>query len=259
VLRQPFSVEAQIGVFDPAELAASDEAIGCIEIDQEDFFGAVFFYLCLQYLVSPTPGVEVFTSLGGNTEFYPMIYGGTTRIRSDATTLHFEFQPLGGVTFDSIETTPFANPTLGYTPSIGASHVFKGGVIDFQNARWTSTPKQSPTLEDQLSEGIENALARLNEACLFIDGASPDFGSASTEINDAFGYITTTRGLLPGLGDPKLERRVGARLNCMDKNALKALDLIGDQSVEAAIKRFERSMRCGGEGLATLRNFKPDF
>ena len=260
VLRQPFSFEAQIGVFDPAELAGSDSALGCIEIDQEDLFGSVFFFVCLQYLSGTTPGVEVYTSLDNtNRQFYPGTYAGTTRMRSDATTLYFEFQPKGAVSFDSIETTPFANPTLGYNPSLGARIQLKGGVIDFQDARWTSTPKPSPTPEDQIAEGFENALSRLNEGCLSIDGGSPDFGGASTEVNNAFGYITTTRSLLPGLIDPKLQHRVGAKLDCMDKNALKALNAIGDLSVDGAVKRFERSMRCGAEGLATLRNFKPGF
>jgi len=259
VLRQPFAFEAQIGVFDPADFAASDEAIGCIEIDEEDLFGVEFFYLCLEYLLAPTAGVQVINSENADNQFYPGVYGGTTRIRSDATSLYFDFQPLGASSFDTFSTVPFDNPTLGYTPSIGASHVFKGGVIDFQDVRWTSTPKQNPTPEDQLGEAIENALARLNEGCLFVDGASPDFSNAATEINNSFGYITQARSFLPSLGNPKLQRRVAAKIDCMDSHAAKALGAIGDLSVAGAIKRFERSLRCGGEGLATLRNFEPEF
>jgi hypothetical protein len=259
VLRQPFSVEAQIGVFDPGDLAASNEAIGCIEIDEEDLFGIEFFNLCLAYLLAPTAGVQVFNSENDDNQFYPGVYGGTTRIRSDATTLYFDFQPLGASTFDTISTVPFDNPTLGYTPSIGATHVFKGGVIDFQDVRWTSTPKSNPAPVDQVAEALENGLSHLNEGCLFLDGVSPDFGNAGTEVNTSFTYITQARGFLPLLGDPKLERRVGAKIDCMDGNAAKALGAIGDLSVDGAIKRFERSIRCGGEGLATLRNFKPEF
>jgi hypothetical protein len=191
--------------------------------------------------------------------FYPGVYGGTARMVTDDTTLSFLFQPLGGSTFDPIDTTAFNSPTLGYNPSIGATGLPKGAVIDFQNLRWTSTPKVSPTPADQVGEALENGLARLNEGCLYVDGASPDFASAALEINNSFTYITQARGFLPSLGDAKLESRVGAKIDCMDRNALRALGSIADLSVDGTIKRFEKSMRCGGEGLLTLRDFKIDF
>ena len=215
--------------------------------------------MCLEYLVSPIPGVEVSTSVDDIVQFYPSVYAGTARIESDATTLSFKFQPQGGSGFDVITTTPFDHPTLGYNPSIGAVNLLKGGVIDFQNLRWTSTPKTAPEPVDQVAEAIENALARLNEGCIQIDGASPNFGGASTEINNSFVYITQARGFLPSLGDPKLEHQVGAKIDCMDTNAFRALGSVGDLDVDAAIKRFEKSMRCGGEGLVRLRDFRIAF
>lgn len=260
-LRAPFTLDQPVGIFDPDELAASANASGCVELDEEDYFGDLghFIYMCLDYLLSPSPGVRVRTSVDANTMFYPSLYGGVIRFQADLTTLTLQFRPLGAVSFDTITTTPIADPTLQWFPSIGALGLYKGGVMDFDTTQWTNTPPANPSPVDQVGWGFEESIRALKDAYIDLDGFEPDLPAASTKIQMSFTYIGTTRSQLGLLPDDALARKVGTKLDCLDKNAAKALAEIGDGDVESAIGKIGRGVRCGGEGLVRLRGFRVEF
>jgi hypothetical protein len=132
-------------------------------------------------------------------------------------------------------------------------------VVDFGYSDWTSTPLASPTLEQAIAEDFEAAMRELNRACYSLDGATPDFGIASTYIQNAFAPITSARNDIAGLPDVKLGRYVQKKLDCLDANAARALGAIADQRVDPAIKKIEKAERCGADGLIRLRNFHVDY
>ncbi len=260
-LRPPFTLDGTIGIFDPSELAASANTGGCVELDEEGFFGASghFFFLCLDYVLTPSPGVRVRTSVDANTMFYPTLYGGVARLQADTSTLSFQFQPLGASTFDTITTTPIADPTIQWFPSMGAIGLLKGGVMNFDSIRWTNTAPPSPTLEEQIGWEFEEAMRFLNEACGWLDGFDPDPVQAGSDIQASFAYILNARADVDLLPDLKLGRQVLKKLDCMDKNAGKALEEVGDGDVEGAIGKINKGLRCGADGLIRLRDFRVEF
>jgi hypothetical protein len=258
-LRQPFSVEAEAGIFDLDELAGSDGAVGCLELDEVGFYGIAghFFVLCLQYLLAPLAGVNVYTP--DESTFYPGVNAGTLRMESDATTLDYLFQPRGSLTWDPIDSIAFDNADKAYFPSVGGAYLKKGGVVDFGYGDWETTPLASPTLAEAIGEAIEAAMQQLNRACYALDGAAPDFNIASTYIQNSFPEIISARTDLASLPDLKFGRQVLKKLDCLDSNAGKALNAVLDQRVDSAIKKIEKAERCGGDGLIRLRDFKIQF
>lgn len=259
-LRQPFSFEGLVGILDPIDIPASADARGCIEIDEEGFFGEIghFYFQCVTYELAPVAGIRVSTSVDANTVFYPGVYGGIARMESDPTDLDFLFQPLGGVGWDTITSTPFSS-TSSWHPSVGGIIPGKGGVVGFDRIRTTSTPLPSPTLEEQAAEEIEDGLRRLAEACYELDGASPDYAGAMTEFNAAFGHIGAALGYFPLFPDRRLARRVERKIERMDRLAWRAHDAALDLRLETALKNDERAIRQGGEGLQILRNLRLDL
>jgi hypothetical protein len=260
-LRAPFTWDQTVGIFDPDELAGSADTSGCIELDEEGFFGdpGHFFFMCLDYLLTPSPGVRVRTNVDANEMFYPSVYGGVLRFAADVSTLSFQFQPLGASTFDTITSTAIVDPALQWFPSVGAIGLYKGGVMDFDDAHWSNTPPSSPTLEEQIAWGFEEAMRFLNEACTDLDGFVPDPVQAGADIQASFSYITQARSDIALLPDPRLARKTEAKLDCLDKNAGKALEQVGAGNVDRAIGKIEKGLRCGGEGLVLLRDFRVDF
>lgn len=258
-LRQPFTFEARVGIFDPDDRAASDLARGCIEIDEDGTFGALgfFFFMCVVYEATPVSGIRVVSNVDANELFYPGVYGGLARFEADPTTLTLRFQPQGTVGFDNLTSTPFSK-TSPYYPSFGAVDVFKRGVVNFDRFDYTSTPLAAPTLEQDIGEDIESAMQHLNRACNVLDEVS-DFAQAQTEIQSSFTFITWARANLEMLPDPVLSRQVGKKLDCMDRLAFRALRPISEQREDPALGKLGASLRCGGEGLVRLRNFALDF
>jgi hypothetical protein len=259
-LRAPFTLDQTVGIFDPDDRAGSANTSGCVELDEEGFFGSPghFFFLCLDYLLTPVPGVSVRTSVSSSTMFYPGVYGGDVRIRAD-TLLTLQFRPLGSTSFDTIASAPIVDPAIQWYPSIGALGLYKGGVMDFGETRWTNTPPPKPTSSEKLAWDIEEVVRFLNEACIDLDGFDPDLAQAGENLQASFSFVVEARSDLALLTDPSLARKIGKKLDCLDKNAGKALDQVADGNVERAIGKIGKSLRCAGDALVRLRDFQVDF
>ena len=87
----------------------------------------------------------------------------------------------------------------------------------------------------------------------------PDPVGAGADLQLSFTYITAAFAELPQLPDPKLGRQTARRLECLDKNAGKAFDAIGDGNFERSIGKIGAGLRCGGEALVGLRGFRVEF
>jgi len=260
-LRPPFTLDGTIGIFDPSDLTASANTSGCIELDEEGFFGDLghYFLLCLDYILTPSPDVRVRTNVDANTMFYPSVYGGVARLQADLNNLSFQFRPLGASSFDTITTTPIADPTIQWFPSMGALGLLKGGVMNFDSIQWTNTAPSSPTLNEQIAWYFEEAMRFLNQACGALDGFDPDPVQAGSDIQASFSYILSARSDIDLLPDLKLGRQALKKLDCVDKNAGKALEEVADGDVEGAIGKINKGLRCGADGLIRLRDFRVDF
>jgi hypothetical protein len=260
-LRPPFELAVRVGVFDPARLPASEGASGCVQVDEEGSLAGAgdFFYICMLLQDSPAVGAMVSTNVDGNTMFYPGVEAGVIRISADSTKLSFEFQPDGGSGFDLITTQAFADPSVAWYASFGATLLYKGGVMDVDDVEWTSTPAVSPTPEEALGESIDDALRDLSGARTDLDGAAPDASGATGRIQSAETHAAAAQTQLGALSDAKLAKKVGRKIDCLDASATQALAKIAQTKLDPAIRKIEKGMRCGGEGLARLRGFDVVF
>jgi len=248
-----FTIEWVVGVFDALFAEESDGAIGCLELFEYDDFGNpdATWDLCGRYTAG---GYQLFNSENSDQLVYPSTLRVEARVVFDGLNLSYEARPTGAVTWDVVTSFPFA-PTMPLLPSLGGTELGKGGVVNFDSFAWTDTMPTDTTTLGAFGWHLQEAFKLEAEAFRALDGPSPDFSSAATNLSSASGQLSMAFGLA-GF-DPKVARLVVKG----DRAVIRAGEEAQDQDQMGTVKNLQKAIRFQGQAFqrAFALDYRPQF
>jgi hypothetical protein len=249
----PFTLEWEIGLFDPSLAADSDQALGCLELFEYEAFGdlAATWDFCGQYNAG---GYVVFNSENADQLSYPATLRVQARVVFDGADLSYETRPSGDPTWDIVTAFPFA-PTMPLLPSIGGTNLRKGGVVNFDSFSWTDTMPVDTTTLGQFGWHIQEAFQFEADAFRALDGASPDFASAASSLSSASGQLSLAYSFASF--DSKVARLVVKG----DRAIIRAREEADAQDQAGAVKKLQKGIRYQGQAFqrAYALDYRPQF
>lgn len=244
-----FTIEWVVGIFDALLADESDGAIGCLELFEYDDFGNpdVTWDLCGRYVGG---SYQLFNSENADQLVYPSTLRVEARVVFDGVNLSYEARPAGAPTWDVVTSFPFA-PTMPLLPSLGAAQLGKGGVVNFDSFAWTDTMPTDTTTLGAFGWHLQEAFKFEADAFRALDGPSPDFTTAATNLSSASGQLSMAFGLA-GF-DPKVARLVVKA----DRAVIRAGEEAQNQDQMGAVKGMQKAFRLQGQAFA--RAFALDY
>jgi hypothetical protein len=251
----PFSFSFTGGISDLELVDESADAVACFELFEELFFGdlAHTIDLCGRYTAG---GYQAFNSENADQRFYPGVNLLDFRVEYDGAQISYSTRPAGTSTYDLVTTFPFDWSTR-LLPSFGAIGLHKKGVYDLLDVSWTTTMPTDTTVEGACGWHIQEAYRLDFEAFRRLEGATPDFAGATTDLGAARAELTLAIGLASNLADLKLGKQVVRFLGRADRKLERALEETAGQDADDAISQALKSAR--DQGLAFQRLFALDF
>jgi hypothetical protein len=251
----PFTFGFTGGISDVDLVDESADAIACFELFEEAFFGDLLHTidLCGRYTMG---GYQAFNSENSDQRFYPGTYLLDFLVEYDGAQVSFSTRPAGAPSYDLVTTFAFDWSTR-LLPSFGALGLHKKGVYDLLDVSWTTTMPTDTTLEDACGWHVQEAY-RLDVTALGrLEGASPDFAGAATDLGLARAELSLARGLATSLPDLKLGKQVVKLVGRADRRLERAQDEVADQDADGAISQLLKSTR--DQGLAFQTLYRLDF
>lgn len=251
----PFEFAFTGGVSDLELVDESTDAIACFELFEEAFFGDLdrTIDLCGRYT---SGGYQVFNSENADQRFYPGTYLVDFRVQYDGAQVTFSSRPKDAPAYDVVTTFDFTWGTR-LLPSFGAINFHKKGVYDLLDTSWTTTMPNDTTGTDGVGWHIQEAYRLDLEAFRDLDGGSPDFAGAASNLGLARNELSLAIGLAPLIGDLKIGKQVVRYLGRADKKLERAQGEVAGQDANGAISQVLKSAR--DQGLAFQALYSIDF
>jgi hypothetical protein len=251
----PFFVEGIGGISDPDLVDESADAIACFELFEDGFFGdlAHTVDLCGRYTAG---GYQAFNSENADQRFYPATHLLQFRVEYDGAKLSYSTRPVGAPAYDLVTSFDYGWSTR-LLPSVGALNFHKKGVYDLLALDWGTTMPTDTTGETGVGWHLQEAY-RLDHLTLgLLEGATPDFPGAATDLGLARQELSAALTLAPQILDAKVGRQVVRYLTRADRKLERAEGEVADQDADGAIGRVLDSARDQGTAFQTL--FGLDF
>ena len=240
----PFDVSIHTGLFDPAQMATADGTRTCLEIDNVGF--TVFFDVCAAYGAAPDgwtvtafTGAPLVNLPGSLFLAAPEI---ELRIESDDATLRFHGRVAGAGTWEPVAETPWPGQTGPLEVAFGVAPILKGTLVGFDDPSFASAaPPTPPTGAQAVAAGGNDALLEGLAAFLALDGASPDFALAATELTAAGSSLAGAQALLAALPPDGTTKKAGRELAKAAKKLAGAQQDVADQDADGATKNLGKA------------------
>lgn len=250
-----FSFEGVGGISDLDLLEESSDAFACFELFEDGHFGdqAHTVDFCGRYTAG---GYQAFNSENQDQRFYPGTYLLDFRVEYDGAQVSYSTRPAGTATYDLVTSFSFDWSTR-LLPSFGALGFHKKGVYDLLDVSWTTTMPTDTSVEDACGWHLQEAYRLDVQTLGRLEGASPDFAGATTDLGLARMELSLATGFAASLPDLKLGKQVVRLLGRADRRLERAQEEVVDQDANGAISQVLKSTR--DQGLAFQTLYRLDF
>jgi hypothetical protein len=251
----PFDVSIHTGLFDPGQMASADGTRVCLEIDNVGF--TVFYDVCATYAASPA-GWTVAAFHGAPTTNLPGSFFTESleielRAETDGTTLRFHARPWTSTKWQSVAEMPWPGQTGPLEAAFGVSPILKGTLVGFDDPTFASGPPPSaPTGVAEVAAAANDALLEGLAAFQLLDGASPDFPGAATQLGLAGSALGQAQTLLAALPQDKTAKKAGKSFAKGAKKLAKAEQQVADQDADGALANLGKAGALVEKGVLLL-------
>jgi hypothetical protein len=168
----------------------------------------------------------------------------------------FSSRPKDAPAYDVVTTFDFAWSTR-LLPSFGAIDLHRKGVYDLLDTSWTTTMPNDTTGTAGVGWHIQEGYRLDLEAFRDLDGGSPDFSGAMSNLGLARNELSLAIGLAPLIPDLKIGKQVVRHLGRADEKLERAQEEVAGQDADGAISQVLKSAR--DQGLAFQALYTIDF
>jgi hypothetical protein len=251
----PFDVSIHTGLFDPSQTATANGVRTCLEIDNVGF--TIFYDVCGTYGTAPA-GWTVAAFQGAPTTNLPgsvFLDAAEIELRTetDGNTLRFHTRPWGSDTWQEVAQTPWPGQTGPLEAAFGVAPIFKGTLVGFDDPTFVSAePPTPPTGAGEVAAAANDALVEGLAAFLLLDGATPDFTGAATQLGVAADALEGAKALLAALPQDKTAKKAGKSFAKGEKKLAQALEQVADQDADRALTNLGKAAAAVEKGALLL-------
>jgi hypothetical protein len=251
----PFDVSLHTGLFDPAQTATANGTRVCLEIDNVGF--TVYYDVCATWAASPA-GWTVAAFTGAPTMNLPgslFLDGAEIELRAetDGTTLRFHARNWASGTWEPVAQTPWPGQNGPLEASFGVAPILKGTLVGFDDPTFSSAPPPiAPTGAPAVAAAANEALLEGLAAFLLLDGPSPDFAGASTQLGEAADALGVAQTLLAGLPQDNAAKKAGRSFAKGEKKLGRAEEQVAEQDADGAVENLGKAAAAVEKGVLLL-------
>ena len=251
----PFDVSLHTGLFDLGQTATANGTRVCLEIDNVGF--TLYYDVCATWAASPA-GWSVAAFTGAPTLNLPgSLFLGAAEIElraeTDATTLRFHARNWGSDTWEPVAQTPWPGQSGPLEASFGVAPILKGTLVGFDDPTFSSAPPPvAPTGAPAVAAAANDALLEGLGAFLLLDGPSPDFAGASTQLGEAADALGVAQTLLAALPQDKVAKKAARSFAKGGKKLGRAEEQVAEQDADGALENLGRAAAAVEKGVLLL-------